>query len=447
MTLGVAVVLLGCGAPPAGPNVVVVVVDALRADHLGCYGYARPTSPFVDGLAERGVLFEAAVSASSHTVPATLSLLTATYPRRHGNQFFPETQSFRAPKRRVRPQLPEALTPAAERFRAVGYRTAAVVANPWLDPRYGFDRGFEHYRYVAKSADESDHPSAASVNEEAERLLRSWLDGGNRSAPGFFLYLHYMNTHNPYQAPQRYRDRFVSGDGRYVYRNGPVEELAREDLEHTRAWYDAAIRGLDDQIRDLFQMLERLDLAGSTLVVFTADHGDEFHEHGGLGHGITLYQEVVRVPLLFVHPDLREHARRIRVPVSTVDVLPTVLEWVGADPPEGLDGISLWPWIVGAGQPPADRALVSELGNLKAVRLGPHKGIQARSDAAARIFDLAADPGERRPLAADAPWAAPLRSALSGLLGAAGADELSPAPPSPEEERLEEQLRALGYLE
>ena len=441
-----AALLASCGRSPGGSlseaSVLLVVADALRADHLGCYGYDRPTSPFLDELAERAVLFESATGTASHTVPSVLSLLTSARAARHGNLFFPKTQSFRAPRRRVRPAVPEGLDTLAERFRRGGFRTGAVVSNPWLAARYGFDRGFERYLHVAKKTADRDHVRGGEVNRSARELLEAWR--GER----FFLYVHYMDAHSPYDPPEPHRSRFLPARGAYVYRNGPLPDLSEADLHFTRALYDAEIRSLDDHLRDLFSILDELSLGPRTLVVFTADHGEEFHEHGGMGHGWTLYEEVLRTPLLFVHPALEAHARRIAAPVSALDVHPTVLDLVGESVPGEIDGISLAPWILGPGEPPAERAVASEMGSLEALRRGRFKWLrEPGADESAGVFDLVADPGEQRPrtsaeLGVDEPWSAPVAPSRNVGIGTP-----LPAPASAEEERLERQLEALGYVE
>ena len=428
--------LAGCAGPSLeGANVLLVVVDALRADHLGCYGYTeRPTSPFIDGLAARSVVFDAAVSTASHTVPATLSLLTGIYPHRHGNQWFSETRSFRRPEAMVRPEVPGGIELAGELFARAGYRTGAVVANPWLRPEYGFGRGFETFRHQRRR-----WRRASEVNREARALLDRWGD-----AP-FFLYVHYMDVHAPYEPPDRYGRAFAPPQGRVVYRRQRLDEVSETDLEYTRAAYDAEIRTLDDHLADLVEALAERDLARRTLIVFTSDHGDEFHEHGGLSHGFTLFEEVVRVPLFFFHPELEARARRVRAPVSAVDVLPTIAELVGVASGRDLDGISLAAWVLGSGEPPAERLLVSEHGNLKAVRRGSEKWIRSADEEGDRGFDLARDPGERHPVEGAAPPA--IRERLAAL--PLGASDLTaqPVEASADEALLEEELRALGYVQ
>ena len=368
--LAVLALLAAACTPPASPgsegsggrdNVVVILIDTLRADHLGHHGYDRPTSPFLDELAADHVSFTRAHGTAPHTVPSVLSLWSATYPARHGNQYYPGLDSFEAGKLRMPPSVPGALPLLAELFRERGYGTAAVVTNPWLQADWGFDRGFDEYRFMADAV-------AADVNRAALEVL----DALSPEEP-FLLYLHYMDVHTPYQSPDAIRDAFTQGmTGRQVYANGPFPGLTEEDLHYTEACYDASIRGLDEALKRLFAELRERDLADSTLFAIVSDHGEEFGDHGGLGHGTTLYGELLKVPLVFVHPDLARNPREIDVPVSVVDVLPTLLELTDTPAPGGMMGRSLVPLIDGRDAPdePWARPVYGELADFKSVQSG-----------------------------------------------------------------------------
>jgi arylsulfatase A-like enzyme len=445
--LALAVATDGCAPAPRpteGANVVILMVDALRADRLGCYGHTAPTSPFVDTLAREGVLFERAFSAAPQTVPSALSLWSGVYPSRHGNLYFPTRDAFRMPGRRYRPRVPAGLPLMAELFAQHGYTTAAVMSNPWLRPEFGFARGFDHYVHLPRRR--RPVPRGPQVNANALNLL-GHVKGGR-----FLLYVHYMDVHNPYEPPAAYRDAFAGRlPGRYVYLNGPFPLVQPEDLAFTQALYDAGVRAVDDQIRDIGLMIRAHGLGPSTIVVVLSDHGDEFQEHGGLGHGWTLHEEMLHTPLVVVHPGLVPAGRRIATPVSHVDLLPTLLDLTGLPIPPGLDGVSLAPLLLGAedeGDRP-ERALYAELGDGRAIRRGERKLIRMeRNGTREEAYDLAADPGERRPVAERPPWVRALAAELAAFADAAvplepaTADELPP-PPDP---HLEEQLRALGYV-
>lgn len=441
-------VLAACGPGEVDltrANVVVVLADTLRADHLGAYGHERPTSPFLDELAQEAVLFERVWSSASQTAPSVLSLFTGLYPHRHGIQYHPRTQGFHPRRVIAEPEVSADLVLLAEILARSGFHTGAVVTNPWLAPRFGFGRGFEVYEHLPSERRHEAHASGARVNEIAREILEHW--NGER----FFLYLHYMDVHGPYEPSPRARREFADElPGRAVHQNGPAEPSA-ENLTLTRALYEAEVRDLDDRIRELFDTLGALGLRESTLVVFTSDHGEAFLEHGGLGHGWGLHEELVHAPLWFSHPTLRTVARRVRVLASGVDLLPTLLDLVGEPPATGIDGISLAPLVRGetADATLARRIVLSELGNAKAARRGDRKLVRRLwPEQATEAFDLAIDPAERAPQAAPA-WAGELDRALAAIPPDPRIEEDAPLPEPDTMERrvLHLQLKQLGYIE
>ncbi len=451
-----ALALLACAAaeaPLGRPNLVLVVLDTLRADHLGAYGYARPTSPCLDAIAARGVLFEDASAPSSHTVTSMLSLFSGVDPQRHGNLYFFETNSFRAPQRRVRPELPAALPLLAEELQRAGYRSAAVITNPWLRASYGFARGFERWIDL-HPAEWKSHPSAEQVLTSARALLDE-LAAPRAQAP-FFLYLHFMDAHPPYRPADAERGRFADASRpQPAQRYGPAAEARPEDITLLSDRYDESIRSLDAQLCALDRELDARGLRESTLLAITADHGEEFHEHGGLGHGFSLYEEVLRVPLVFAHPKLAAAPKRVVVPVAGVDLLPTLLDAAGVAAPANGDGVSLLPLLLDARAesalaPKLDaRARLSELGTLVALRRGPHKLIRARDGSREERYDLASDLRERvaLPAAASAEdWRAQLAAELDMRLARAAAPARAAVPAAPEPD-FEARLRELGYVE
>lgn len=434
---------------------VILMIDTLRADSLGCYGYPLPTSPFIDEVAERAVVFERASSTASQTVPSVISALSGVYPKQHANQYFFPQRSFRFNKPGTLPKIPSDVPLLAQHFKEQGYQTAAVVTNPWLLPQYGFGRGFDDYHDLWQDAraEREPKPRGGAVNQRARQLLEGF---GDRP---FLLYLHYMDVHAPYRPPAPYRQQFAgSKKGEMVYLNGRLPNAKPEDVDFTRSRYDAEVRALDDHIRDLFATLESLGLSSSTLVVLTSDHGDEFHEHSGMGHGTTLYEELVHVPLMFVHPQLS--ARRLEMNASLVDLLPTLLELTGAPPPGACDGMSLAPWVL-AGRPDGmspERLVMGELGEIKSVRRGRHKLIRWLEVPIQRAYDLSVDPGEQDPVAIGSafdetapPWCADLDAALTGSVGrervggAVAAPKASPEMTEKQRQALE-QLKMLGYV-
>jgi arylsulfatase A-like enzyme len=397
--LALTVLAAGCKKERSQRGVIILLLDALRRDHLSYYGYGRPTSPFLDGLIRRGVLFKNAVSAAPQTVPSVSSLLTGLYPYKHGCHFFSKSQSYHPVKPVASGGLPllrDENTLLAEVFSGAGYTTALLTSNPGIRDVYGFSQGTGFYRYINCFAQEGKGVcDGASLNRIFERELRPRIKGEN-----FFVYLHYMDVHYPYYKPHSFRGRFTGYQGEPVYLNGKPDSISGAQLEYTKACYDEGVVHLDAVLKEFFGILEREGLAENTLVVLVSDHGDEFLEHGGLGHGTTCYNELIDSFLLFVHPALE--AKVVDSAVSLVDVFPTVLAWAGL-PAEGHgDGSSLLGYLHGgqAGGPgTGPRLLIAELGDKKAVLDGPWKFIYNLDSRSTELYDAAADPSEAANLA------------------------------------------------
>ena len=435
--------VLGAGCRSAGetprPNVVLISIDTLRPDHLGAYGYERATSPHIDALAASGVLFENALSPSSWTLPAHASLLSGSSPYRHGAV---------AATARIRDDVPL----LAELLRAAGYRTAAFVNAPFVGRNYGFARGFERFeqRYERKRRD------------VAERH-RQVLEGVAGLEPPFFLFVHYMDVHTPYRPPKEFnrfaRDRRSSAVLKDIGEKSVLElqraaragRLRVSDADRDRLvdLYDGEILAIDAKIGELLDELrERFP---GTIVILTSDHGEEFLEHGGLGHGETLYEEVLRVPLIVAGDGVASGAR-IDTMVSLLDVVPTVLDRVGVVPPATLDGRSLRAALragrdasdAGTGGAGATLGLhtASHDGtlSLRGVRAPARKLLRDDRSGTVELYDLRSDRGEHRNLA---PAAHDER--LERALAALGTAEPSVAAPAPDAETVE-ALKALGYL-
>jgi arylsulfatase A-like enzyme len=438
--LGLAILACGGTSDPAGrPNLLLVCIDTLRADMIGAYGYPRPTTPTLDRLAAQGVLFEDALATSPWTLPSGASLLTGLYPHRHG---------MKSAER----SLARDVATWAALLQRRGYATAAVVNAHWMSARYGFDRGFDSFRFV-RPAQHRDRPGA--VVDEA----LAWLDA--YGAGPFFLFVHDYHVHSDYDPLPEYAAIFARPYRGVV--DGTTEQLKavragqlaldERDVEHLVDLYVAGIRHVDGELSRLLERLERDGRLEDTLVIVTADHGEEFLEHGGVLHGRTQYQEVLRVPLILRGPGVPV-GRRVAEPVSLVDVLPTALALLGEPAPDGIDGVDLAPLWRDAGTDAErlrDRLLFGEADHnnespdaTRAVRRGRFKLIADRPSGRAVLFDLEADPGETRDVSERHPEiAGALRTALEASGGeSAQGPELTGL--SPEEEQ---RLRALGYLE
>jgi arylsulfatase A-like enzyme len=435
------VAVLGCGRPASvGPHVVIVSIDTLRADHISGYGYGRPTTPALDRFMREGVAFLAASTPTPTTAPAHASLLTATYPRTHGVLKNGLALDPRPPT-------------LAEALRAQGYRTGAVVSAFPVARRFGLARGFEHYddafdaEYASIDTPEwegmrVEEPFDRRADATTDRAL-AWLEQNDRRP--WFLWVHYYDVHAPYDPPPGYRPLF--------------RDSARSDrLGREIAAYDAEARFVDDQLARLVAHIDRAFGAENVLLVVVTDHGEGLMDHGWMAHGVHLYEELVRVALVFRWPTHLPAGTRAYAPVSLIDVAPTVLALVGS-PSSGLaaDGIDLTPLLHGRapeGSRPIfferrlyetrDRSRVPAIGPMRAVRDGRWKYVEAPEQDVAELFDLTVDPGETRNVA---PAERPTADRLAALLR----DRYATPTPLPANKAVSRddaaRLRALGYVE
>ncbi len=415
---------------------VLVSIDTLRADHLGLYGYGRPTSPVVDALARESAVFEQALSTSPWTLPAHGSLLTGLYPSRHGL-----TSHER--------YLASGQATLSLFFSRAGYRTAAVVNSHNLGPDFGLDRGFQQYRYVEESADRRE-PSREITDQAIQ-----WV--GEAGEKPLFLFLHYYDVHSDYASLPEFESDFLRpydgiADGTTAqlagYREGTVS-LSAADAPNLIDRYDAGIRQMDAEIGRFLDFLRKGGYWEDTLFVLTSDHGEEFFEHGGVLHGQTQYQEVLHVPLLVKGPGI-PGGRRVKTPVSLVDIAPTLLGRAGIAVAPGLDGVDIARlWSEGDRELEA-RYLFSEADHnnaehdiTRSVRYKSFKLHFNRLSREYRLYDLARDPAERTDLSADRNEAF---AALSERLDRFVANERAEAPVRSLSQEEIEKLRSLGYL-
>jgi arylsulfatase A-like enzyme len=453
------------------PNVLLISIDTLRADHLGSYGSPFGLTPNLDRLAAEGVALSQAVTTSPWTLPAIASLHTALLPRHHGAGWI---SNRRDPLGRS--PLPPSLWTLAGALSESGYRTGAVVTNPYLSLRYGLGAGFDDYTNVTIESEAflSFRRTAAmailrllrpevSVGDRGARVSAralSWIERVSRetSAP-YFLWVHYVDPHSPYSAPEAtdhksFRGDSLLGGGRgFLGARGPVSpdvarlrsgelRLSEPEKEEVRALYRAEVAGVDAAVGDLLDGLRRLGLEEHTLVVAVSDHGEEFWEHGGVEHGHTVYEEVVRVPALLRWPRGLPAGGRVESVVSLVDLAPTIADLAGAPLPDGADGRSLALLLRGGALP--ERAAMVESMLFAEERIGvrtaTHKLVRW-GDGRVELYDLWSDPGER---------GAPAEPALLADLG-----ELAEVPtffltaeidPDRDDPAAAHALRALGYL-
>jgi choline-sulfatase len=434
-------------------NVLLVVVDTLRADRLGCQGNDSGLTPAIDAAATVGVRFSRASAHSPWTLPSIASLLTSRHPSRHrtGEKLGPFRFST----------LPGDVPTLQQRFGDAGYRTAAVINVDFLSSAFGMTRGFNHVDFAASDSNSETRRAAPTTDAALGRLDE--LAG----AP-FFLLVHYFDPHLEYDPPAAYRRRHArrqdrAGTGRLfgsktemsALRQGRIR-LAPAVLQRLEGLYDAEVAYTDQEIGRLLNRLTALDLDSSTLVVITADHGEEFGDHQGFEHGHTLYEELLHVPLVLRLPHRLPRGRVVDSAVRQIDLAPTILELAGLSPEECFAGKSLLPLIEGNEE--GDRPVFAE-GNFwgpdlyswrsDGFKLILRPGVGQEPATRAELYDLRQDPAEQTDIAgsstghrdrmlADLQW---VREQLGSHRQpeATGAVDLEP-----DQVR---RLRALGYLE
>ena len=379
-----AVLLAACQRAPR-PDVVFVLVDTLRADHLGCYGYARPTSPNLDALAKGSVVFDSAISSATWTKPAIASLFTALYPSEHGIV----QQLDEADPDLVDQVLPSSLPTLAERFHAGGFATLAVVHQPNLSHATGFDRGFQVFDHQRKV---DDFGLVQSLLAHLDQL------SGDRPV---FAYLHLLDVHWPYT--ERLSDLALDAFGpidpkdrvhaeRAAVRHSRRHRWRHLDLPTVEAYYDHGVAWDDRAIGELIAGLERRRRWRKTLFVVAADHGEGFLEHRRLEHGFEPYRELTHIPLLMHFPEGSHVAPgRRRSVVSLTDVGPTLLELAGLPPWDDVTGRSFVEVV--HGREDDRRSALIEMEKARAVRTLDSKLIVRRSGRL-EFYDVAADPRE-----------------------------------------------------
>lgn len=426
---------VGCTRTPPEPpkRVVLVSIDTLRPEHLGCYGYDRPTSPHLDAIAKAGVVFERATSTAPWTLPGHASMLTGLYPSRLGI-------------RDHEVAVPRDVATLASVLAEHGFATAAVVNSNYLSRTFGLDRGFHQFEYVREEVGRRE-PTRAVVDQAI-----AWLS--EHRDERFFLFVHSYDVHSDYKSLPDYEQRFVRpydgpADGttaQMVAVRAGRGSFGPADVQHLVDLYDAGIRQVDDEVG---RLVDAIGGGDDTLLVITSDHGEEFLEHGGLLHGRTQFEELVRVPLM-VRGGGVPAGTRVATTASLIDVMPTVLAAAGVPVPAGLDGVDLAPTWRGNADRVGERYVFHEADHnnaepnvVRAVRHDHAKLHVDRLTGKVALFDLATDPQEQRDVAAErGELAAALRAELEGFAqrhgGGGGAVTLTP--------EQSERLKSLGYV-
>lgn len=417
-------------APDPGqrPNVLFLSLDTLRADRLGCYGYERDTSPRLDELAARGVLFSDTMSAAPTTLPSHVTLFSSLYPSQHEVWF--------------RQRMSAEVLTVAEVLRAAGYQTAARTEGGFVHPAFGLAQGFD--RFEAGKWDISETVSDAM----------GWLD---ETRGRFFLFVHSYQSHLPYGPPARHRERFVrpyDGNLPEFVPSGWTQHMTPGRLEDDRRYlsdlYDAEVAYADEQVGRLLDHLEASGRLANTLVLVTSDHGEEFLDHGGWGHGYSLHQEQLRVPVIVYQAGAFEGGLVVRHPVHAVDVAPTIVRAAGLRLPESWSGVPLSVSAPTGTRPLFSAYRVPPWGEFaSALREGQAKLIHfpahlrsTEVDHDVDLYDLERDPTEQRNLF-DADKHAAMRGRVDTLL-----ERLGPITDSTRnrmDAQLDDALDQLGY--
>lgn len=441
------------GGPPrqGPPHVFIYMVDTLRADALGLYGARRATSPRLAELARDGVVYERAWSSSAWTLPATVSLLTGVYPFRH--RVMTGAVHFSADNA---PSL-------AARLGALGYDTVGISQSWVVSPAFGLDTGFGQFFY-SNQLHGWRHRSG-----EVRRYLAQWLRHFHNPGRPIFAYLHTVDPHSPYGATPALAEYAREAPGalpetEYTARrflvNGRLDEPA--EVAHLRARYDGEVHYADAELGRFVDLLKALNLYEDSLIAVVSDHGEEFGEHGAFDHGRTMWEEMLRVPLVIKYPGSRWAGTRVAREVSTVGLAATLLELAGAAGGEDLDGEVLLPPeladrprrrevfaevkpLEGETFAPVDyKALTT--GSLKCIWSGTGLDLLGRPIATWQAFDLARDPGEQAPLPEESPGLEECRRRLERWIAAASEAGVPPAGLGDLDDEQRERLRALGYI-
>ncbi len=459
---------IACAARPR-PSIVLITIDTLRPDHLGCYGYTRSTSPHIDALAAQSTRFDRAYTSLPRTTQSVASILTGRYPKSHG-------------ARGLFARLPATNKTLAEVLKDNGYETAAVVSNTFLRPGQGFEQGFDWYENPERRWDAD---SAADVTASAQH----WLDEGHDQGP-FFLWVHYLDPHWRYAPPPPYDHAFDAGfkDPFTLYADldaglltkGQVifdDVLSPATTQHVVSLYDGEIAATDQAIGLLLARLDRI--ARPLLVVLTADHGESLGEHGyRFAHGEYLYEQGLRIPLLVRFPGSVPAGRRFSGLAMNIDVAPTILGLLKIDGMQSVEGRPLFvpgPAVAGGAagaegfEPAPGRPLVFAESDYELIHPenrrhyvnGPtgrwtsaaddrYKLIQIphAGEEALELYDLQADPGELRDLSASNHHQE-IRLRLLRALRQFADYGTGPTPtvePEPLNQEDRDRLRSLGYV-
>jgi arylsulfatase A-like enzyme len=413
---------LGWGAgearKPFRPNVLLIVMDTARADHLSCYGYGKRTTPNIDRIAAEGVLFEQAISPGPWTLPSHATFFTGLYPRDHKTT----AQNW---------NLGAEFTTLAEELAAAGYNTAGFSNNPWVAGNTGITQGFQ--TFVDMWRDSRQRRKGDDGAEPTVKLLLEWIDSPATKRP-FFVFVNLMEPHLPYDPPEGFESGFIAGGADpaqlaelrgwkhprevgYILRV-PGFEVTSDQFRLLGALYDGEIAYLDSKLDELVRGLEKRDLLEDTMLIVTSDHGEHLGDHGLMDHKMSVYDALIRVPLIIRYPRAVPKGVRVRGQVQTNDLFVTVLGMCGVkrSPPIGAASLpfdnrrATREYAIAEFGPPGEFLRIMRLRfpgascarfdrSLVAVR-GPRYKYIWRSDGGSELFDIVRDPDETKDVSA-----------------------------------------------
>jgi arylsulfatase A-like enzyme/Tfp pilus assembly protein PilF len=417
--LGAACALSGAGlfslrSSSEKPNLLLVTIDTLRADHLAAYGYPAIQTPHIDELAKKGVLFPRAYSHVPLTLPSHCSLMTGTLPIYHGVR----DNGYR---------LPASAPTLAEILKDGGYRTAAFVGAFPLDSRFGLDRGFEFYDDLYGSRNiVRDLSFVERKAEEVNEKALAWL--ASHRTERFFLWIHYFDPHAPYEPPSPFREQY----------------RGRE--------YDGEIAYTDAAVGRVLGKLEEWGLTARTLIILTADHGEALGEHRETTHGIFVYDATLHVPLIFSGPNIPSDGQSIRAQVGLTDIAPTVLELLGFHPAPQMQGSSLGPLLRKSASRPEKACYIESVAAMMDRNWAPLQGIRTErwkfiEAPQPELYDLESDPAESQNVIDKFPaQAQKMQQALQALVRADSSPAAAKALQAPMDNDTKKKLMSLGYL-
>jgi choline-sulfatase len=469
--------LMTTAAAKRRPNVLIYMVDTLRASHTGVHGYSRATTPFLNKLAAEGVVFEDCHAQATWTKPSVASMMTSLYSFTHGINMDTDT-------------IPKGATTLAEQMRAGGYVTASAIANPFAGRVTGLERGFDYLmEYPVIQRHRTDAADRGTDSAALNRVMMPWLER-HRNEP-FLLYVHSTDPHAPYRPPAEFEKKYANpletpGFNRdygamrdmRAYGGGAVvgrAELAAKGLNPDQ-WikraidrYDGEVEHNDRNFEALVAKLRELRILDDTLIVFVSDHGEEFFDHGWTGHGHSLYEELTHTVWVMWNKKMLPAPRRVKEPVQLIDLMPTLLEITGVRGQGIMQGVSVVPLTKGAALTRKQPVMSSRFryANVKAVGFVPENqtGTFARIDSqwrlisrddpkksslpAVELYDRRADPSEAKNLVAQRPevvkkqlgeiqqWIEAQKQ-IRQHLGNAGQTTMDP--------QTLERLKSLGYI-